>query len=336
MRSEIKLDIIGVGSPIVDMLVQVEDEVIEIIGGQKGGMELVDAAIMEKLMSHVGSNYNQAPGGSAANTIFAITKLGSTSSFLGKLGNDVYGTFYSEAFNKMGCDGSRFKYCTSNPTARCLSLITPDSERTMRTSLGAAAGLLPDEISDEDFHGSRHVHVEGYLLFNRELLVKVLESARSMGCTISLDLGSFEVVKAAGDILPDLLEKYVDIIFANEDEAEAYTGTADPDEALDILSGVCETAVVKLGKEGVLVKRGDEIHHVPAIKVDNAVDTTGAGDYWAAGFLFGYIRGYPLDVSANIGVILGAEVVQHVGAGLPEESWGKVLAEIQKIEKTHR
>ncbi len=335
MKKEMKLDIIGVGSPIVDMLVQVEDEVIEIIGGQKGGMELVDVAIMEKLMSHVGSNYNQAPGGSAANTIFAITRLGSSSSFLGKLGSDMYGEFYRDAFNKIGCDGTRFKYCASNPTARCLSLITSDSERTMRTSLGAAAGLLPDEISEDDFHGSRHVHIEGYLLFNRELLVKILQSAKSRECTISLDLGSFEVVKAAEDILPGLLESYVDIIFANEDEAEAYTGTADPEAALEILSRVCEIAVVKLGKDGALLKRGDEVHHVPAIKVDNAVDTTGAGDYWAAGFLFGYFRGYPLDVSAEIGVILGAEVVQHVGAGLPEESWERVLGEIKKIEKKY-
>lgn len=317
-------DIIGIGSPIMDTLVQVSEEWLETIPGEKGGMEMVSSEEMAGLLSEAGSEMTQAAGGSAGNTIFTLARLGVKTSFLGKIGTDEEGNFYRDAFEKIGGDASRFKV-SPTPNARCLSLITPDSQRTMRTFLGASAELSPDEISADDFRGVRHAHIEGYLLFNPDLIRKVLASAREAGCTISLDMASFEVVHASRSILTGLLRDYVDILFANEDEAAAYFQEKRPYEAMARdFSGLCRIAAVKMGKDGAWIASGDELHRIDPVLVDRPVDTTGAGDLWAAGFLYGWLNGQPLDVCGRFGSILGAEVVQVVGAAIPEERWGAI------------
>lgn len=318
-------DLVGVGSPIVDVLARIPDSYLERVGGDKGGMVLVGPEQLGEWMAELPEPFTEAPGGSAGNTIFAASRLGMRTTFVGKVGNDAGGEFYRRRLEELGGDGSRFKV-GDQPNGRCLSLITPDSERTLRTDLGAAATLQPEEVTPADFVGCSHAHIEGYLLFNEALMRSVLEAAKASGCTISLDLASFEVVEAARGILPEILEKYVDLVFANEDEAAAYLGREDSPEAMaDALAGSCALVAVKAGKDGAWIARGKERLYAPAVEGITAVDTTGAGDFWAAGFLNGWIEGKPLEECGRRGALLGAEIVQVIGATLPEETWARIL-----------
>ena len=323
--SEVK--ILGAGSPILDILVNIEEDFIDKINGEKGGMELVSPEELDLILEKVENEPVLMPGGSAANTIFGLTALGLPTALLGKTGNDEQGEFYCSRYQKTGGDISPIKKHPTLPTGRCLSLITPDSERTMRTDLGAAATLAPEEITESDFSGISHVHLEGYLLFNRDLIMHILKLAKKTGCTVSLDLASFEVVNASIDILPHLLKEYVDIIFANEEEAAAYSNGKKPEEALNALSEVCSTAVVKLGKDGAMVKTSGSTVKIDAKKV-KAVDTTGAGDLWASGFLYKYLTGSSIEEAAEAGNEVASEVVQIMGASIPAEKWKIIKSRI--------
>ena len=285
---------------------------------------MVDGEAMAEMVAKLGVAPQVAPGGSAANTVFALARLGVPSAFLGKLGEDTTAEEYRAAFTALGGDNDRFKQTGAAATARCLSLVTPDSERTLRTDLGAAMLMAPEDISLEDFEGYTHAHVEGYLLFNPALAEAALGTAKEAGCTVSVDLGSFEVVNAAGDSLPGLLEKYVDAVFANEDEAEAFCGSSDPLVALDALGALCRVAAVKVGPAGAHLMENGETCFVPANKVDQPLDTTGAGDLWAAGFLYGHLGGCSAETSGKMGAILGAEIVQVLGAKLDDAAWTRV------------
>ena len=323
------LKITGVGSPIVDAILQIDENFLEQVEGEKGGMMLVDHDAIEALLAKAPSRPIIAPGGSAGNTLFALARMGAPTGFIGKTGNCQQGGFYRDRFAELGGDSTRFKI-GEMPNGRCLSLVTPDGERTMRTNLGAAMTLEPGEISASDFEGSGHAHIEGYLLFNQGLMRTVLESAKAAGCTISLDLASFEVVEATRDILPDILENYVDIVFANEEEAHAFTGLEDDYEGMaDALAALCETAAVKIGARGSYVASGGKVEKVAPVKAARVVDTTGAGDLWAAGFLYGCHLGRDLADCARFGSMLGAAVVQEQGSVLPEEVWENLLAEMQ-------
>ncbi|HBC86672.1 MAG TPA: adenosine kinase [Lentisphaeria bacterium] len=321
------IKVLGVGSPILDILVNVDDAFLTSIKAPKGGMELTDSPSIEKILGGLEGRTSVAPGGSSANTIFGLAQLGIPTAFLGKTGDDSQASLYKKTYEKMGGDLSMFKIDGNVPTGRCLSMITPDSERTMRTCLGAAAALAPGDISEADFKGITHVHAEGYLLFNEKLTRSILEHAVKNNCTVSLDLSSFGVVNACRNILAELLEKYVDIVFANEDEAKAFCGSDDPDKALEVLSGLCPTVAVKLGKKGALLKSSGKTARVQAELV-KAVDTTGAGDLWQAGFLYGFLNGSSLEDCGRFGSILGAEVVQVVGASIPEKRWLEIRKRI--------
>lgn len=318
---------IGVGAPIMDSLARVSESFVAALGGSKGGMEYFDAARMESVLQELAGQVTEVPGGSAANTTQALAQLGLPVTFLGKIGNDSTSGFYLENFRQSGGNTSKFKK-GELPNARCLSLVTPDSERTMRTHLGAAITLSATEISKADFEDCRHAHLEGYLLFNPELAVHILECARQAGCSISLDLASFEVVHAAKDSLKELLKKYVDIVFSNEDEAKAFTGKEDnyPAMALE-LGNYCELAVVKIGKEGSHIAHKGTLVDIRPVTIEKALDTTGAGDAWAAGFLYGWLTGRSLSESGQLGSRLGAEVVQVLGPRIPSGRWAPIKKE---------
>jgi sugar/nucleoside kinase (ribokinase family) len=326
-KRDASASMIGVGSPVVDMVVQVPEDFIICLDGAKGGMELVDAETLLRLQETLPAQPVRTPGGSAGNTTFALARLGLPSRFLGTVGADTLGTFYRETLETLGGCGKTIRTHRELPTALCLSLVTPDGERTMRTHLGAAAALAPAEITPDDFDGYGHAHVEGYLLFNPELMCRVLQAARQAGCRISVDLASFEVVEAARDILPDLLDRYVDMVFANEEEAAAFAGSDDPVQGLEALHAHCPLAAVKLGAEGVLLRNGGDACAVPALPVAEAVDTTGAGDLWAAGFLYGLLNGRELTDCGRLGAAVGAAVVSRQGAALPESEWQRLRSE---------
>ena len=314
--------VIGVGAPLVDILASVSEDYIVGIDGDKGGMVMIEHAHQMQMLNEI-ANHEMAPGGSASNTIIGLLNLGAPGALLGKLGNDDRASYFADAFTSVGGDKSAFKYCGQTPTGTCLSLVTPDAERTLRPYLGASAGLQVHEVSVDDFRNHDHAHIEGYLLFNRDLALKTLKSAKEAGCTVSVDLASFEVVLANKDILPEIFENYVDMIFANEEEAKAWCDSEDPHVALDSLAQYCETVAVKLGAEGAWISHNGVKSFTDAHKI-NAIDTTGAGDLWASGFLYGILSGLSVEASAQLASKCGSEVVQIMGAVIPDHGWSRI------------
>ncbi len=311
----------------MDLLAPVPEAFLAHVPGAKGGMVLVDAAEMARIVALLDRPPASTPGGSAANTTFTAARLGLRSTFLGKLGDDDLARTYRRRFEAAGVDGSRFKQAAL-PNARCLALVTPDTQRTMRTCLGAAKTLAPADITPADFRGCRHAHVEGYLVFNRALADAVLDTARAAGCTISLDLASFEVVASARDWLFDQFRRGLAIVLANEDEIRALFEDRDSDYAALArrLAGHGVVAAVKLGAGGAWLAQGDSLHRVAPIAVPDAIDTNGAGDAWAAGLLCGYLRGWPLPACGALAAHLGAETVRHLGPIIPDARWADVQA----------
>ena len=334
--SQPTFDLIGVGNPIMDLLAHVPESFLAThVAGDKGGMVLVDHTDIARLVAKLDTDYAVTPGGSAANATLGAVRLGLRATYVGKIGADKTAADYHANFVAAGADGARFKR-TSLPNGRCLSLVTPDGQRTMRTHLGAAMTLSPDEISPADFAGARHAHIEGYLMFNPALAGKVVASARAAGCTLSLDLSSFEVVNMARDWLFAQIKQGFDVIFANEDEIRALfqdqtSGYATLAQKLARPGGI---AAVKMGKDGAWIARGAELHRIAPVKVSRVVDTTGAGDAWAAGFLYGYLRGYALPAAGAIGSLLGAECVQHLGATIPEMHWPRLRTQVAALART--
>lgn len=327
-------ELIGVGNPIMDLLAHVDDAFLkQHVAGDKGGMVLVDDADIVTLLHRLGDRIAMMPGGSAANTTLGATKLGLKTTFLGKIGGDITAEHYFENFVAAGGDGSRFKRAVL-PNGRCLSMVTPDGQRTMRTHLGAAMTLSPDEVTLADFKGCRHAHIEGYLLFNPALAQKVVDTARAAGCTISLDLASFEVVNVARDWIFEQLRAGLDVVIGNEDEAKALFRREDAYDAyareLAQFGGI---AAVKMGKDGAWVAQGSELHRIFPVRVERVIDTTGAGDAWAAGFLYGYLRGKSLALAGAIGSRMGAETVQHLGASIPDIHWPRLRAHAEDFGK---
>ncbi len=332
LRTTTSFDLIGVGNPIMDLLAHVDDAFLSAhVAGEKGGMVLVDDADIAALVHRLKGQVAMIPGGAAGNATLGAARLGLRTTYLGKIGGDITAEQYLENFTANGADGSRFKRAAL-PNGRCLSLVTPDGQRTLRTHLGAAMTLAPEEISAADFAGARHALIEGYLLFNPALAQKVIDTARAAGCSISIDLASFEVVKAARDWIFAQLREGVDIVFANEDEATALFQRQDSYEnfAREI-AGFGGIAAVKMGGDGAWIAQGRHVHRIAPIHAARVVDTTGAGDSWAAGFLYGHLRGASLPVAGAIGSILGAETVQHLGAAIPDLHWPRIQSQVQGL-----
>ncbi len=318
-------ELIGIGSPIMDLLAPVPEDFLTHVPGDKGGMVLVNSDEMQGILNRLLEAPAHSTGGSAANVTFNASRLGLRTTFLGKLGNDVFGQRYREQFVAAGVDASRFKQ-GDRPNARCLALVTPDAERTMRTDLGAALTLSPDELSAADFIGCRHAHIEGYLVFNQALADTALAAARTAGCTVSLDLASFEVVGATRDWLFSQFKRGIDIVFANEDEIRAlFPGSKAPyDDLTRELARQGVTAAVKIGKDGAWIARDNELYRIEPVRIPDAIDTNGAGDAWASGFLYGHLRGWPLPAAGRLASHMGAETVRHLGPIIPHPHWPDV------------
>jgi len=326
--SPVDFDLIGVGAPIMDMVAAVPESFLAHVRGEKGGMVIVDADEIARLVALLPAAPVLTTGGSAANTIFNATRLGLRTAFVGKLGGDDIAQTYRARFAAAGVATDRFKE-SPLPNARCLILTTPDAQRTMRTLLGAVLSFSPDEVKPEDFAGARHAHIEGYVVFNRALADAVLRAARAAGCRLSLDLASFEVVRESRDWLLGQFATGLDLVFGNEDEVRALfpdaVGAGYDTLARRIAAHGC-TAVVKLGKDGAWIARGDELHRVEPRVVSDAIDSNGAGDAFAAGFLSAYLRGQSLPVCGRVAAIVGAETVRHLGPIIPDGHWFTVAA----------
>jgi sugar/nucleoside kinase (ribokinase family) len=317
--------VLGLGNALVDILVKIDDDsLLASLDLPKSCMTLVRAeqvnAILEKVS---GLERQEACGGSAANTVSGLARLGVPTGYVGKVGRDAYGDFFTAEMSRHGTDARMF--FGASQTGRALGLITPDSERTFATFLGAAVELDASDLSPELFRGGGYFHIEGYMVQNHRLFETAVRLAREAGLDVSLDLASHNVVRANLDFLRDMVRRHVDIVFANEDEAMAFSGEDSPRRALAAIAPQCRVAVVKLGKNGSLVQCRDERHEISCIPAV-AVDTTGAGDLYAAGFLFGLIHERSLKVCGDVGSLLSGKVVEVIGAKLDERKWREVEA----------
>jgi len=321
--------ILGMGNALTDILLQIDnDEVLFSLNLLKGGMQLINTERSQEINEAV-SNFSKimATGGSASNTINGITRLGMKGGFVGKIGKDDIGLFFT---NDSVNNGVKPHLLTSEtPSGRCTVLVSPDTERTLCTYLGAACELEASDLNAEMFEGYDIFHIEGYLVQNHDLIRTAVSLAKQAGLKVSVDLASYNVVEENLEFLLEIIHEYVDIVFANEEEARAFTGK-EPEEALKDIAEHCQIAVVKVGKDGSYIKSGDKIVRIESRK-SNCIDTTGAGDLYASGFLFGLANNYSLEVCGKIGSLISGNVVEVIGAKMPDEVWDVINGEIEKI-----
>jgi sugar/nucleoside kinase (ribokinase family) len=314
--------VVGVGSALIDILAHEDDDFLTKTGAVKGGMTLVDNDFIEQVLSLTTGKPRIVPGGSACNTVVGIGNLGGHARFVGKSGRGKMAAFFETDLKKNNVEP--FLFNSPSPTGRVLSIITPDAQRSMFTFLGASSETRPEEITKECFENAAVVHIEGYLLFNEELILAALNAAKAAGARVSLDLASFTVVEESKTLLEKIVKDYVDILIANEDEARAFTGCSDEVRAIKALSENAQIAALKIGKRGSLVAHGGNILKIEPWGSGDALDTTGAGDLWAAGFLFGLVNGYSLAQSGKFGSACGYEVCRVVGTKIPEDGWRRI------------
>lgn len=313
--------ILGMGAALVDVLSFVDDAWVKASGSEKGGMTLIDEKQSQEWLAQV-KNPVLVPGGSACNTIVGLSRLGARTAFIAKIGHDELGKRFETHLSDAHVE-SKLLY-SEKPTGSVLAAVTPDAQRTMFTYLGASDDLDVDDIQDSLFQDNVSVfYIEGYRAYNGPCFKKALQLAKKNGVTTVVDFGAFSVVKDCRALFDNLFEeKLIDIIIANEDEAFAYTGKKE-EEALAVLASKSSIAVVKLGKRGALISKEGIVTSVDAEQV-NAIDTTGAGDLWAAGFLFAYLEGEPLSVCGRLASLVASEVVQVMGPQIPEEGWFRI------------
>ncbi|MBP7170460.1 MAG: adenosine kinase [Bacteroidales bacterium] len=322
---------LGLGNALVDILVQLpNDAKLFELNLSKGSMQLVDAERMQSILAQTeGLPRTLAAGGSAANTIHGLANLGMSTAFIGKVGDDSFGQAFANDMTQNGITPIMLK--GNAESGRALAFITPDSERTFAVYLGAAIEMTPNDLNPSLFSGYTHFHIEGYLVQNHSLVRKAVELAKQSGCSISLDLASYNVVEENLDFLREIVENYVDIVFANEEEAKAFTGKM-PVEALNELGKLADIAVVKLGADGSIIKQGETTYEVGVIEV-SSIDTTGAGDLYAAGFLYGLSKGLSLLKCGEIGAILSGHVIEVLGPKMDGTRWSKVKDLVLEVEK---
>lgn len=325
---EHRYDVCGVGNALVDALVEIDDDrLLADLGLVRGNMHLVDDARWQEVFARVRAHPVEIhPGGSCANTVAGVALLGGRATFCGLVGDDPLGRQYAERMEEI-MGGHHLRVDGQRPTGKCLALISrSDAQRTMLTDLGVAPSLAPEQVFADVIGASRYLHVEGYLFTGspiRESALRALEAARSAGTRVSFDLSDPWVVAAHRDQLLDVLRGYADVAFLNEEEARAMTGL-DADGAIAQVAEWVDVAVVKLGSRGSLVMSGGEVVRVPVHRVV-ARDTTGAGDAYAAGFLYGLSRGWDLPRCGDVASRLAAATVAQIGAVVRDRA---MLAEL--------
>lgn len=319
--------IIGLGNALVDVLATLNDEkLLKQMELPKGSMQLIDETKLEKINDAFANiKTHLATGGSAGNAILGLACLGAKTGFIGKIGDDHYGRFFKNNCINNGIE-EKLLLCDL-PSGVASTFITPDGERTFGTYLGAAASLKAEDLHAEMFKGFSYLFIEGYLVQDHDMILRAVELAKEAGLQICLDMASYNIVREDLEFFSLLITKYVDIVFANEEEAIAFTGQQ-PEDAVDTLSKHCSIAIIKVGSKGSFIKKGTEKMHVDALLVDNVIDTTGAGDYFAAGFLYGLTCGYPLEKCGTIGSLLASNVIQVIGTTLPKEKWDEIKLKI--------
>jgi sugar/nucleoside kinase (ribokinase family) len=321
--------ILGMGNALTDILLQLKDErVLVELGYPKGSMQLINPEQVAGIRSKLDfSNAVMAAGGSASNTVNGIARLGGRAGFFGRVGRDEVGEFFEQDLRNNGVE-PHLAYSESI-SGTCTVLVSSDGERTLCTHLGASAEIEASDLHPDMFAGYDFFHIEGYLVQNHDLIETAVKMAKEAGLTVSIDLASFNVVEAHFDFIQSIVREYVDIVFANEEEARSFTNMQ-PGDALIHMDNFCDIAIVKIGKDGSMIRTNKRNHFVDPFKAD-CIDTTGAGDLYAAGFLYGMALGYPLAKCGMIASYVSARVVEVIGAKMPGDVWSEINSKVAQM-----
>lgn len=322
------LDVVALGNAIVDVITHARDEAVAALELTKGAMTLIDAARAEFLYESMGPAI-EISGGSAANTVVGITQLGGSAGYIGKIRNDELGGIFNHDITAAGVEFLTLPATEGPPTARCLIFVTPDAQRTMETYLGASVELGPADIEDVFIERAKIVYLEGYLWDAppaKEAFERASEIAHKMGKKVALTLSDPYCVERHRESFQVFVEKHVDILFANEQEILSLYQSPDFDAAMQKVRSLCEVTALTRSEKGSVVVTGKEVHVIDAEPVPRVVDTTGAGDLYAAGFLFGFTRGHDLATCGRIGSVCASEIISHFGAR-PQVALDRLVAE---------
>jgi len=314
--TETKFDVVGIGNAIVDVLSNSDDDFIEKHNLIKSSMTIVDAETAERLYGFMDSNM-EVSGGSAANTIACIASVGGSGAFIGKVCQDQLGDVFTNDIRRAGVSYETKPDVDGDPTARCLIYVTPDAERTMQTFLGACTALGPNDIDEQVIISSKVIYLEGYLYDPpqaKAAFIKAARLAKKAGRKVALSLSDPFCVDRHRRAFVDLVHNHVDILFANEDEIKSLYQVDIFDEALEKVRGNCDIIALTRGSQGSIIVSGDETYVLLAEQAQDIVDTTGAGDSYAAGFLYGLTQGKDLKMCGRIGGILAADIISNYGA----------------------
>jgi len=314
--AETRYHVAAIGNAIVDVLAHAEDQVLAQLGLAKGVMTLIDTETAERIYAAMAPGVEMS-GGSAANTVAGIASLGGKAAYIGKVRDDQLGGVFAHDIRAVGVDFKTAPAREGLQTARCLILVTPDAQRTMQTYLGACVALGPDDVDAETISGAEITYLEGYLWDPppaKQAFLKAAKIAHDSGRKVALSLSDpFCVERHRAEFL-DLVAGHIDILLANESEIMSLYQAASFDDAVRAVRGHCEIAALTRSAQGSVIVSGDKVIAVPAEKVERVVDTTGAGDLYAAGLLYGLTHGHDLATSARLGGIAAAEVISHMGA----------------------
>ena len=310
-------DVFGMCNPLYDIQAELSDAQLDATGFKKGGMFLIEAEQQDALVGHITPYIvNAASGGSGANTMIGLAQLGGSACYAGKIGQDAHGELYTAKLQEKNVTVSVGR--GEGTTGICVVLVTPDAERTLCTYLGICRELGPGDVALDAIRQSKYIYVTGYLWdtdSQKEAVLLAMRTAKEAGVKVSLSLSDpFCVNRHKADFL-NIAREYVDLLIGNDEEAQQLTDTDNPHDAIRVTSGLCDMAVVTMGAKGALLRRGNEIVAVDAYKVQ-AVDTTGAGDMYAAGILYGLTHDLPLEKTGKLAAYLAAEVVAHLGPRL--------------------
>ncbi|MGI8709783.1 MAG: adenosine kinase [Acidimicrobiales bacterium] len=313
--SDTRFDVLGIGNALVDVLGTEGDDFIDRLGLVKGSMALIDTDRAEELYAAMGAK-TEVSGGSAANTLAGVASFGGRAAYIGRIRDDDLGTAFSHDLNALGVHFSAERAGNGDPTGRCLIVVTPDGERTMSTYLGASATLRADHLDLDLIRSAEVTFLEGYL-FDREPAKEAFRAAAAAahdaGRKVALTVSDGFCVDRHREDFVDLVSTGVDILFANEDEITRLYELDTFDEGIDAVRGVCEIAAVTRGAKGSVIATASELVPVEAQPVPRLVDTTGAGDLYAAGFLFGLTSGRPLAECGRLGSVAASAVLGHIG-----------------------
>lgn len=325
------MKVLGMGNALVDVLAIIEsDKTLEILELPKGSMQLIDEKKFEEISEEINKLHKSiVAGGSASNTIVGLASLNIETGFIGRIGKDYFGDYYKNDLEKYKVRLHLSEVDEISGIAT--TFISKDGQRTFGTYLGAAALLGADELDSKDFEDYKYFYIEGYLVQSHDLIERAIVLAKEAGAKVILDLASYNVVEANRDFLLHIIPQYVDIVFANEEEADSMFGLS-AEDAVSVLAKDVEIAIVKAGSKGSWIQRGTDKVFVEANKV-NCIDTTGAGDLYAAGFIYGLIHNCSLSVSGQIGTLLAGHVIQVIGPKIEDDKWAVIAEQVKKMQK---